>query len=155
PIYHDAGLAVGRLGVFAVEAHGLLGEPAEELGAVGDLSLGLGEGLAHLRGHHGRDVIGAFGEQFEGATQDLGAFAGCGGGPIGLCLTGGPDGGFGIGGGPVGDGGDGLAGGGIVHLDGLAALGRPPLAVDEQAGVECVDDRFDVHDGSSLVVVTA
>src|SRR5699024_10320306 len=127
----------------------------------------------------GRDVIGAFGEQFEGPAQALGAFAGCGGGPLGLCLTGGADGGFGLGGGTVGHGGDDLAGGGVVHLDGLAALGRPPLAVgeragggvgqleglgavgrprlavDEEAGVGCVDDRFDVHDGSALVVVRA
>ena len=41
--------AVRRRREAALDPHRLLGEPAQELGGVGDLGLGLGERLAHLR----------------------------------------------------------------------------------------------------------
>ena len=43
----------------AVDPHGLLGVPAEELVGVGDLGLRLGDGLAHLERHQQRELVGA------------------------------------------------------------------------------------------------
>ena len=59
--------------VAAERADGLLGEPAQELGAVGDLAAGLGQRLAHLQGHQQREVLGPLGDQLEGPAQDLAA----------------------------------------------------------------------------------
>ena len=42
----------------AGDPDGFLGEPAEELGAVGDLTAGLGQRLAHFQGHQQGDVLG-------------------------------------------------------------------------------------------------
>ena len=68
----------------AFDAWGFLGEPTEELGAVGHLAPGLGQRLAHLQGHQQRDVLGPFDQQLEGPAEDLAALAGVGGGPVGL-----------------------------------------------------------------------
>ena len=76
------GAAGGGDGVAAGDPDGLLGEPAEELGAVGDLAAGLGQRLAHFQGHQQGDVLGAFGEQFEGLAQDLAAGPRVGRGPV-------------------------------------------------------------------------
>ena len=57
--------------VVAVDPQRLLGEPAEELGRVGDLGLRLGERLAHLERHQQRQVVGALGEQLERLPEDL------------------------------------------------------------------------------------
>ena len=68
--------AAGRgLHPAAVDAHGLLGEPPEELRAVGDLALGLLDGLAHLEAHQLGEVVGPRGDQLERAAQDLAAVA--------------------------------------------------------------------------------
>ena len=64
-----------RLHPAAVDAHGLLGEPAEELRAVGDLALRLLDGLAHLEAHQLGEVVGPLGDQLERAAQDLAALA--------------------------------------------------------------------------------
>ena len=71
-----AGGPVGPVGVPAVDADGLLGEPAEELRRVRDLAAGLGQGLAHLEGHQERELLGALDHQLVGAVQDLRADAG-------------------------------------------------------------------------------
>jgi hypothetical protein len=68
----DLVLALGGGEVAAVVADGFLGEPAQELGAVGDFAAGFGQGFAHFQGHQQREVLGAFGDQVEGAAQDLG-----------------------------------------------------------------------------------
>ena len=61
----DAAGARGARRVAAVDAHGLLGEPAEELGAVRDLAHALGQHLAHLQRHQRGDVLGAVGDRLE------------------------------------------------------------------------------------------
>ena len=61
--------------VLAVDAHGLLGEPPEELRRVGDLALRLGERLAHLHRHEQGEVVDPRRDQLVRAAQDLPAFA--------------------------------------------------------------------------------
>ena len=80
----DAAGARRARGVAAVDAHRLLGEPAEELGAVLHLAHALGEHLAHFQGHQRGEVLGAFGDRLEHRAQDLAALAGRGGRPLGL-----------------------------------------------------------------------
>ena len=67
---HPAGAVAGDL-VVAVDAQRLAGEPAEELGRVGDLGLRLGDRLAHLERHQQRELVGALVERLEGAPEDL------------------------------------------------------------------------------------
>ena len=67
--------AVRRGREAALDPHGLLGEPAQELGGVGDLGLGLGERLAHLERHQQRQLVGALVHRLERAAQDLAALA--------------------------------------------------------------------------------
>jgi hypothetical protein len=67
----DLVLALGGGEVAAVVADGFFGEPAQELGPVGDFAAGFGQGLAHFQGHQQGEVFGAFGDQVEGAAQDL------------------------------------------------------------------------------------
>ena len=76
--------AVGRGRVAALDAHRLLGEPAEELRRVGDLGLGLRDRLAHLERHDQRELVGALGDRLVGAAQDLAALARRVRGPLGL-----------------------------------------------------------------------
>ena len=73
-VHQQPGLPVRGDRVAAERADGFLGEPAQELGAVGDLAAGLGQRLAHLQGHQQREVLGALGDQFKGPAQDLAAF---------------------------------------------------------------------------------
>ena len=47
----------GATRVVAARAHGLLGEPAQELGGVGDLAAGLGQRLAHLAHDQVRELL--------------------------------------------------------------------------------------------------
>jgi hypothetical protein len=59
----------------AVEADRLLGVPAQEARAVGDLGLGLRQRLAHLERHEQREVVAALGDELVGAAQDVRALA--------------------------------------------------------------------------------
>ena len=72
--------------VAAVDAHGLLGEPAQEVGGVGDLRAGFGQRLAHLERHQQRELLGARGERLVGTAQDLAPLARRPAGPFGLVL---------------------------------------------------------------------
>ena len=127
---HDqqAALAVGRDGEAAVDAHRLLGEPAEELGGVGDLAAGLGQRLAHLERHQQGQVLLALQEQVVGPAQDVAALAGRHRGPRGLGLGRGLQGLHAVGGGGVGDLGEDRAGGGVLDGERRAGLGRAPGA---------------------------
>ena len=78
---HPVGSARGDREL-AVRAHGLLGEPAQELGGVGGLAARLGERLAHLTHDQVRDLVVARGHQVERAAEDLGALARGAGGPV-------------------------------------------------------------------------
>ena len=58
-----------------MDPHGLLGEPAEELRAVGHLALGLGQGLAHLEADQLGEVVRLVHDHLERPAQDLPAVA--------------------------------------------------------------------------------
>ena len=137
----DLVFALGGGEVAAVVADGFLGEPAQELGPVGDFAAGFGQGFAHFQGHQQREVLGPFGDQVEGAAQDLGPFPRCGPGPGSLDLVGGVQRGDGVLAGGGGEGGEHLPGGGVVHVE-RAAVGRVhPLAADQQAGGDGSEQR--------------
>ena len=127
----QAALAVGGDGVAPVDAYRLLGEPAQELGAVGDLGLGLLERLAHLERHQQGQVVGALDDRLKGAAQDLAALARRVLGPVGSGLHGGVERRLGVGLGGVGDLAQRLARGGILDRQG-ALLAVAPLAADVQ-----------------------
>ncbi len=84
----DAALAGGVDHVAAVDAHGLLGEPAEELGRVGDLRARLRQRLAHLERHQQRQLVGLRDDRLVGPAQDLAALARRVGRPLGLRVGG-------------------------------------------------------------------
>src|SRR5829696_84212 len=96
----DAG---GRYGIAALDAHGLFREPAEELGGVGDLRLGLRQRLAHLQRHQEGELVGALYDLLEGATEDLTPLARSRLAPLVLHPVGRVQGGHGILGRGVGD----------------------------------------------------
>ena len=85
--------AVGGHGVAAVDAHRLLGEPPEELRAVGHLAARLGDRLAHLERHERGELVGPRDERLEGGAEDLAAVARRGRGPAGLGRVGRREGG--------------------------------------------------------------
>src|SRR6266540_3962630 len=148
-----AALAVGGDREAAGDPHPLLGEPAEELGRVGDLRLRLGQRLAHLQGHQQGEVVALGGDALEGAPQDLAALPRRVGGPGLLGVHGRGERGLAVGGAGAGHLAQRLAGGGVLHLEGGAALGVPPLPADQQLGDDRVDDPLlvgcDAH-GSGL-----
>ena len=137
----DLVLALGGGEVAAVVADGFLGEPAQELGAVGDFAAGFGQRLAHFQGHQQREVLGPFGDQVKGPAQDLGPHPRCGPRPGRLGGVGGVERGDGVLAGGGGEGGEYLPGGGVVHVE-RAAVGRvPPLPADQQAGGNGGEER--------------
>ncbi|ELU60304.1 hypothetical protein PCS70012_02358, partial [Streptococcus pneumoniae PCS70012] len=73
--HHDPVLAVPGHGLITADPHGLLGEPPEELGGVRDLAPGLGERLAHFRGHDEGQFVLALHDQLIGSAEDLAALA--------------------------------------------------------------------------------
>ena len=137
----DLVFALGGGEVAAVVADGFLGEPAQELGPVGDLAAGFGQGFAHFQGHQQREVLGAFGDQVKGAAQDLGPHPRRGPRPGRLDRVRGVERGDGVLAGGGGEGGEHLPGGGIVHVE-RAAVGRVhPLPADQQTGRHGGEER--------------
>ena len=67
--HQDAPVAGGRRGVAPVDTHRFLGEPAQELAAVGHLAVALGERLAHFQGHQQREVVAAAMHEFPGRRR--------------------------------------------------------------------------------------
>jgi ParB family chromosome partitioning protein len=127
--------------VAALDPHRLLAEPAEELGAVGDLGLGLGEALAHLHRHQQRQLARLLGHGLERAPQDLAAFPRRRRGPAGLRGGSGVEGGARLVGACVGDVGEPLPRRRVLDREGLAAGRLAPLAADEQPARQRVEDR--------------
>ncbi len=127
--------ASGGLHPAAVDAHRLLGVPAEELVAVGDLALGLLDGLAHLEAHQQREVVGAVGDHLEGAAQDLAAVPRWRRGPGRLRLGGGVEGVHRVRDGAVGDLREHRTVGWVEDVEDLV-LGRvPPGSADEETSL--------------------
>ena len=139
---HDqqSALAVGSDGEATVDPHRLLGEPAEELGGVGDLAPGLGQRLAHLQRHQQREVLLALEEQVVGPAQDVAALARRHRGPGGLGLGGGLQRLHAVGRGGVGDLGEHASGGGVLDGERRPGLGRAPGPADEQPARHRADD---------------
>ena len=153
---HAAG-ALGVRPVAALDARGLLAEPADELAAVGDLAARLGERLAHLDRHEQREVLLALLQQIERAAEDLRALARRRRRPRGERLDGGIERRLAVGRRGIRDLLDDRAGRRVVDLERLAALGGPPLAADEER-VGDAGQQFGltvVGHGDSLVVCSA
>ena len=128
-------MALRNAEVIAANAGGFLGEPAQELGAVGDFAVGLVEGLAHLQGHHGREVVLVLaGGQLESAAQDLGALAGSGDCPVPLRLGSKVHGACRIFRRRIRNGDENLSGGGVSDVKAVTGGGLGELAVDEDSG---------------------
>jgi hypothetical protein len=102
----------------------------DEARRIGDLAAGLGQRLALLHGHHDGQVFLVFHHQVEPFPQDDGAFLGRLGAPCRHRLVGRLDGAARLGGAHFRDGAQGLARRGIAHIDGFAAVGIAPGAVD-------------------------
>ena len=86
---HDDALVGGvRRDRVAVDALALLAEPLDEGGGIGDLAARLGQRLALLGGHQGREILLVRHHQIEPFAQDLGALLGGLGAPAGQCLVG-------------------------------------------------------------------
>ncbi|MCY1362541.1 hypothetical protein D9M69_492650 [compost metagenome] len=129
----------------AIDALAFLGEPLDEGGGIDDLALGLGQRLALLGGHQAGQVVLVLDHQLEPAAQAVGALLGGQRAPGRQRLVGSLDGAAGLGSAHLRHSADDLAGSRVVHLDGLAAVGIDPGAVDvglltEQRGV------FELHD---------
>ncbi|MPN13202.1 hypothetical protein SDC9_160522 [bioreactor metagenome] len=137
----------------ALDPHRLLGEPAQELGAVRHLAVRLGQRLAHFQGHAGGEEVAAFEDQVERTPQHLGAFPWRGGGPGLGGRAGRVEGGDRILRGAVGDAVEDLLGGGVHHVEG--DIGRTPSPADElpvrKGGEHCVGELrgIDGHGASS------
>ena len=125
----------GALGVHAVattDPDGLLGEPAQELTAVGDLSRGLGQRLAHLQGHDQRELVLVLLHQVERPPEDLAPLPRRRPGPVRGGFHSGIQGGRTVGYAGVRDGLDDLSGGRVLDVQGGPERRRPPLAADEE-----------------------
>ena len=129
--HEDPALTIGRHRVPTVDANRLLGEPAEEVGGVGDLGLGVGDGLAHLQGHEQGQLVDAVHEGLERPPEDLAPPPGGGGRPSGLSGGGGIEGGDGVAGVGVGDLGQHRARRRVLDLEAPPGRSGPPLPVDE------------------------
>ena len=137
----DLVLALGGGEVAAVVADGFFGEPAQELGPVGDFAAGFGQRFAHFQGHQQGEVLGAFGDQVKGAAEDFGPFSRGGPRPGRLGGVGCVQRGESVLAGRGGEGGEHLPGRGVVDVE-RAAVGRvPPLPADQQAGGDGVEER--------------
>jgi hypothetical protein len=130
-----------RLHPAAVDADGLLGEPPEELRAVGDLPLRLLDRLAHLEAHQLGEVVGPLGDQLERATKDLAALAWRRRPPLLLDLHGRVQRVDRVVDVPVGDVGDDGAVGGVTYGERGAAVGLAPGPADEEPAV-LGDEKF-------------
>ena len=132
----DPLVAGGREPVVAGDAHGLLGEPAEELGGVGGLADRVRPRLAVLADHDLGEALGLGGEDLPRATEDLAALARGGRRPGGQRLGGGRDGVVAVLLGRDGEVGDRRAVGGVEDGEPAAVGAGPPGAVDVQVGAE-------------------
>ncbi|MNN34226.1 hypothetical protein D3C81_1480220 [compost metagenome] len=127
-----------------VDALGFFGEPFDEGSGVDDFALGFGQRLALLGGHQAGQVILVLDHQLEPAAQLVGALLGGQRTPGRQGLFGSLDGTTGFCCAHLRHAADDLAGRRVVHLDGLAAVGIHPGAVDiglltEQLGI------FELH----------
>ncbi len=137
----DAAGAAGGRRVAAVHAHGLLGEPAEELRGVPDLRVRLGQALAHLEADHDGEVLGPLDHQLIGTAQHVAAGAGIGRRPRVLGGRGGVQRGQGVLGRRVGHRSEGSVGGRVLHVEGGTTARLPPGPADEQLSRDGVQHR--------------
>ena len=131
----------------AIDPLGFLGEPLEERGAVADLALGLGQGLALLAGHQEGEVVGVGHDQLEPLAQDGRPLLGGLRPPGGQGAVRGLDRAPRLGDADAGYRADHLAVGGVGDLDRPAVLGPDPRPVDiallaKQALVGKLDARI-------------
>ncbi len=132
----EALVGLGRGEGVAADALGLLGEPLEEARRVGHLAARLGERLALLGGHQQGEVLGVRQHQLVPLAQDGGALLAGEGAPGRPGRVGGGDGAARLGGAHVGHAGEMRAAGGVVDVEGGAAVGAAPGAADQRLGAE-------------------
>ena len=77
----------GRDAELAADAHRLLGVPAEELGRVGDLALGVGERLAVLAHDQRGQLVGVVDQDLPAVAQHLAALTRRGARPLPLAAS--------------------------------------------------------------------
>ncbi len=114
----------------AVHPLGLFGEPLDEGRRVGDFTLGFGQRLALLERHQAGQVVLVLHDQLEPAAQRLRALLGGQIAPGRQRTFGRLDGTTGLGRAHLRHAAKDLVAGRVVHLDGLAAVGILPGAVD-------------------------
>src|SRR5215211_7528802 len=135
---HASGARRGD-GVAALDADRLLGEPAEELGGVGDLRLRFRYRLAHLQGHQERKLVGALHYLFEGAAQDLTPLPRRRLAPLGLRLVGCTERGHRVLGRGVGHLAECFGGRGVLDDERVSPGGVAPLPPDKELLVYAID----------------
>jgi hypothetical protein len=119
----------------AVDALAFVGEPLDDAGTGQHLDPCFGQRLALLLHQQAGDAVGALAQQAGGLAHQGGAFGGRHLAPGLEAALGGGQGAVQVGDGGMGHLADRLAGGGVQHVQRLAAGGVDPLVVDQQAGV--------------------
>ena len=112
--------------IAATTPTGFFGEELDERGAVGHFAFGFRQRLALFQGHQAGQVVGVLIDQLKPAAQQGRALFDRGGAPGGTGFISGGYGVAGVVGAQVRHMGDGLAGGGVVHREGLLALAPLP-----------------------------
>ena len=115
-----------------MDADGLFGVPAEELGCVTNLALGIGEGLAVFERDQFGELVGMVDQDLLARAKDLGASTGGHLGPFDLGSRGRVDRSARVGGSSVSDGGDDVTVGGVGHIDSVATCTVDPRATNQQ-----------------------
>src|SRR5690606_7493689 len=133
-LHQDAVGAAWRHGHIAIEAHGLFGEPSEELGSVGDFAFRVRQRLAVFEADQLGKHLLTLDHQFIAAAQDIGALARWGRGPVRPGFMGRRYSGERILDRGICDTGDHLTGGRIDHIELIAGTVGAPLSADPQIG---------------------
>jgi hypothetical protein len=120
----------------AVDAPGFLGEPVDEIRAVGDLTPRFRERLALLGGEDAREILLVGHHQVEELAQQHGALLRGAPRPVLLRAFGRRDGAARLRLAAPGHLGDGLAGRRVQHRERLAGIGIDPAAVDKRPGAQ-------------------
>jgi hypothetical protein len=140
-----AGAAARADAVCPVGAHRFFAEPAEELGGIGHLRTRVGLRLAVLDTDQRGEPIGVGDHQIESTAQHFGTDTGRCRRPVTKCAVRRRHRVGGLRGGTVGDLGNDLLGGGVIHIE--CRFGAQPTAVDEDTvfGVQRGDGVLCVH----------
>ena len=133
-VRHDAAIALGSGAVFTADRHGLLGEPAEKLCAVGHLAGGIRQCASELLGLQQRQVFGVVRDELEDLVENLAALHGGGLRPFLLRICGDVHRATGIVFRGALDVHELCAGGGIHHAERVLIACRDEFSAEEETG---------------------